>query len=778
MKTRPLSKLCKWINNFLLLQDAADPAAQSRHWKLSALRIILVFGLLLESTIFLQVSWEAAKLGLYDIIGMVLFFFVVLSGTLYLTSRSLRIGAWSLILTIYAAGACILTAISVPEIAKLGPIFVYSAPLIALILFGHRVALALMALNILPFALLLRNQPVPNILQLSATLDDTHIHIQSLIFLFFNIGIPLAFSRVMTALHQATRKTQTMNHELEASLAIHENVFEYNGSASLFCTASGTVVRCNRLAARLLGGSREQIEGLNLSGLLKDTSGDSSQDKVSATLTAHRNGIRQIRANGKPVLLQITPMADTGNLLVALRDRSEIEQLRAELNNHLDRVNYLSCHDGLTNLPNRAHFIEILSNQINETQASEQQLAVINIKIRDLRTVNELYGIENGDTLINLIGHSIQQNLTGQDRLGRTRGGAFSLLLADIPYGDANISERILNYIHQLPRQHAICGQMLEISYFTGAAVFPQDAGNAQDLIRFSELAQHSARIDHSGEPVYFDQGQADAMRRRIDVEVGLRMALREHRLELHYQPKVNFIGKLCGMEALLRWHSPELGTVSPAEFIPVAEKAGLVHDITLLVIEMAIHQINIWQKSGLPLCPIAINLSAIDLSIPTLVEEILARTNLYDLPVNLLEFEITETALMTNGEIGLQNLNLLQKIGFRISIDDFGSGYSSLSKMAHLPVYAIKIDREFVQGIPGDSRREKIVDGILSLAHSLELTVIAEGVENTLQLDFLHARNCHLYQGYHFHRPLPIHEAEALLFAMHAPEKAVFADN
>lgn len=759
-------KLCARFTRFLLLQDASSHIALSPRWQLSALRIILVFGLLLDTTIFLHSSWIAAQEGLYDIIGMVFTFFVLLAGTLYLTSRSLKLGAWALLGIVYAAGFCILTTINNNEIAKLGIIFIYTAPLIALILLGSRISLLFMAMNVIPFALLLRNQPWPNLLHLSTTLPETHSYIQSLLFLFINVGIPLAFSRVLLSLHRSTRHVQAANQELETSLAIHREIFEHNGSATLLCTPEGIVARSNQKARKLLSWSNQRIEGLNLNTLLLKTAKTENDENTDILSTENSGGIWKIRETLRPVLLQVTPMAVSSDLIVSLHDLSEIQQLRSELSSNLERANYLARHDRLTNLPNRVHFIEILSQKIEKARQSGKQLAVLNIKIRDLRTVNERYGITKGDDLINQVGQTIQQKLQGKDQLGRTRGGAFSLLLTDIPLGESNIAKRIDAYVSELPRWHVIEEQSLEISYFIGAATFPQDANDAQHLISFSEQAQHNARSELVMDPVYYDQNQAAAMHRRIDLEVGLRKALRERSLTMHYQPKVNHQGHLRGLEALVRWNSPELGMVSPAEFIPVAEHAGMVHELTLQVIEMVIQQIKSWQEQDILVCPVAINLSAIDLSVPTLAHEILSRTYLLDLPVDLLEFEMTETALMANGETGLKNLHELQKLGFRFSIDDFGSGYSSLSKMAHLPIYAIKIDRTFVQGIPGDTRREKVVYGILSLAHSLGLSIIAEGVENMQQLEFLHARGCHLFQGYHFHRPLAAHDAEKLLIA------------
>ncbi len=259
------------VDAFLLLRDAADPTAQAQRWQLSALRIILVFGLLLESTIFLHTAWAAVQAELYDATGMVLLFFAAISVALYLSCHSLKLGSWLLLLIVYAAGFCILTAINIVEIAKLGCIFIYTAPLIALILLGHKPALIFMGFNLFPFFLLVINQPIPNFLQLSATLPGTHTYIQSLIFLFFNIGIPLAFSRVLSSLSRATRHARQMNQTLETSLAIHEEVFEHNGSATLFCQQNGGILRCNRLAARLLGHPPAQVEKLNLHDFLKKT---------------------------------------------------------------------------------------------------------------------------------------------------------------------------------------------------------------------------------------------------------------------------------------------------------------------------------------------------------------------------------------------------------------------------------------------------------------------------------------------------------------------------
>lgn len=625
MKPPFSQRLRRRITGFLLLQEPADPAMQSRHWKLSALRIILLFSLLQSVAIFLHSLWGAQQVPLVPIV-VSLCLLAGLCLALYTARSRLRLGSWMLVGLVYAGGLGILNLVSDPGVARFGVIYFYAAPLLALLLLGRRAALGLMALNMLPFILLVSGKPQ------SVASASADFHIQTLLFLFFNIGIPLTLSRALTSLHQA-----------------------------------------NRLA-RL---------------------------------------------------------------------------------------------DNLTGLPNRSYFIEILQQHIDSPRQIGKPQAVLNIKIRDMHIVNERYGIACGDEMIRQIAHSIEHRIRPCDRLGRTRGGAFSLLIAEPPLGSNNIKAQVSRYMQDLPRQHQINGQPFEIHYFVGATVFPQDADTADQLIRTSELAQHQARKNPTGEAVYYDPNHAAHERRHIDLEVALRRALRKRSLEMNYQPKVDHNGKLRGLEALVRWNSAELGRVSPAEFIPVAEKAGMVHEITLQMIEMVIRQIKRWQEQKLPVYPVSVNLSALDLAVPTLVNEIISRTYLLDLPFNLLEFEITETALMVNGEIGLRNLAELQKIGFRISIDDFGSGYSSLSQMANLPVYAIKIDREFVQGVPGDTRREKIIHGIISLAQSLDLSIVAEGVENAQQVSFLHARGCQLYQGFHFHHPLNAQQMGAQLQAL-----------
>jgi EAL domain-containing protein (putative c-di-GMP-specific phosphodiesterase class I) len=285
----------------------------------------------------------------------------------------------------------------------------------------------------------------------------------------------------------------------------------------------------------------------------------------------------------------------------------------------------------------------------------------------------------------------------------------------------------------------------------------------ADEALQRVQTALELARNLPEGSVAVLDQEMEQRHHRQLDLELALR-ELDDSGLELVYQPKCLADGKVLGFEALLRWQHPRLGAVSPAEFIPLAERTGLMHRLTDFVLEQVCRQLQRWQGEGCRLLPVAINLSALDIVRPDIVHRLGETLARHHIPPALVEIEITETGLIRDERLAVENAQALRERGFALLIDDFGTGYSSLSKLNEFPVSAIKIDRSFIADLPGQEKKALIVKSILSLSRVLGCATVAEGVETREQLDFLTALGCTAYQGYYFHRPLPATTAGGLL--------------
>jgi len=623
----------------------------------------------------------------------------------------------------------------------------YATPLLALLLVGPRTAMLMMGLNTLPL--------IARLSGMSISFTDGALEL--LFFAFFNVILPLSVLRLLVTLDRISRSFAEANIQLQRSMALYEDMFENNGMASMICEADGRIVRANARASELTGLSGTQLATTGLDQLLQAGLDDlCDTDAPGSHWDLHRpdGELRTVR-------LHITHLPQSSHLLVSLIDATGLAQMRAELDASRQEATYLVRHDALTGLPNRAHFLALLQDKVNLAALNGSRVHALSIKLNEVRQVNERLGIQAGDELLRQFGEWIAQDLGRDFLIGRTRGGVFCLILQDVL--DPVVAQlKLQACVAMLPESLRLRQEELALSYYTGVSTYPVNAHSAADLVRFSEYALNTARRNQIRTIVHFDENQAEAARRLINLEIALRNGLKLGALELHYQPKVDGAGQIVSMEALVRWHDSVLGRIAPDEFVTMAERCGLIHEITQFALREACRQIQAWLLNGHAV-PVAVNLSARDMARPELVQGLIDEVHHIGVSPEWLEFEITETALMEYHEASLASLDLLRDHGFRVSIDDFGSGYSSLSKIAHLPVHAIKIDREFVAGLPADEKKGKIIQTILSLASSLELTVVAEGVETEAQLAFLRERGCQVFQGFLFSEARPASGFELL---------------
>ena len=426
------------------------------------------------------------------------------------------------------------------------------------------------------------------------------------------------------------------------------------------------------------------------------------------------------------------------------------------------QMRHMLSHDDLTGLPNRTAFNDKLTLAMARTR-QDAPCAVLLLDLDYFQNVNDTLGHEQGDLLLVAVAQRIRASLPEKAFMARFSGDEFVILLENMTVEQAKQVGQDL--LQAMAREFDLGNDHLGISASIGIVTYPTDGESASILMRYADLALHRAKSSGRDCLVVFSRDLSEEIQRRVLLEARLKHALDRNELVVHYQPKMEILtGRLKGWEALLRWQSPELGMISPEEFIPVAEQSGLILPIGEWVLREACRQLRAWQDQGLDAGTMAVNLSTRQFRQTDLAEEISNALRDTGLVPGDLELEITESSIMDNLASAASVLAGLEALGIRIAVDDFGTGYSSLSYLKTFSIHCLKIDRSFINDIPGDDNDTAIVRAIITLAGSLGLTVVAEGVETEAQLAYLRANHCDQAQGYLFSRPLPPGECLKLM--------------
>ncbi len=430
------------------------------------------------------------------------------------------------------------------------------------------------------------------------------------------------------------------------------------------------------------------------------------------------------------------------------------------------QLRHLATHDALTGLPNRVLMDDRLSQSIVVADRQGQTFAVLLVDLDRFKLVNDSLGHRAGDELLKEVSQRLKSVVRDVDTVARLGGDEFVLIIAPSPERDAaqEVAKRIIDVLQPSVR---IAGIEIHTSPSIGVAFYPGDATTLETLLAHADAAMYFAKQRGRNNFQFFMPGMNTATQEKVKLESDLRVALEKKQFELHYQPKVNTAtGIMHGAEALLRWKHPELGSIPPAEFIPIAEESGLIGGIGAWVVREACRQARAWQVAGLPPLRVAVNLSPSQFRQGNIVEMIADALDLAGLEARYLEVELTESTVMSDPEESIAILEKLSTMGVLVSVDDFGTGYSSMSYLRRFPIDKLKIDRGFISEIMSRTEDASIVRAIISLAHSLKLKVVAEGVESTEQLEFLKTLGCDQYQGFHYSKALPVADFEALVRA------------
>jgi len=544
-----------------------------------------------------------------------------------------------------------------------------------------------------------------------------------------------------------------LTEELRIKSAAIENTME----GVLITQANGQICFVNSAFEKTTGYTQKQVLGKNPNILQsgKHTPTFYQDMWQSIAKNGHWRGeVWNRRATGEiyPEWISISTVFDDAHkpayYVGVFSDITTEENMR-------QRLHKLAYYDGVTDLPNRHLFMDRLNQAIADARRNKRTFALLFLDLDRFKNINDTLGHTTGDHLLVEVSQRIAHNLREVDTVSRMGGDEFMVLLPNIDSGkDANlVAQKLLS---AMSTPFDLAGRQYHITVSIGISQYPEDGDEADDIIRHADIAMYQAK--EKGRNAYHRYRQSFDEKHQIhlDLENDLRHALLLNSLELHYQPQQELIsGRWHGVEALLRWHHPERGFVPPMEFIRIAEDTGLIVEIGYWVLRRACQQFLAWRRASLDIGRISINLSPHQFLQSNLIErmrEILEETGM---PATCLGIEVTESAAMPNFQYSVRTLEALREMGITIYIDDFGTGFSSLSHLRHLPIDILKIDRAFIAEIPGNNDDIAIARAIIAMAKTLNLEIIAEGIETTAQMDFLRQEGCHAGQGYLLSRPI-----------------------
>ena len=429
-----------------------------------------------------------------------------------------------------------------------------------------------------------------------------------------------------------------------------------------------------------------------------------------------------------------------------------------------ETISFQALHDHLTHLPNRRLFKDRLELAITQTQRKGGVIGVMFIDLDRFKLVNDTYGHAEGDELLKNVAQRLLRCVRTGDTVARQGGDEFTILLPDLAH--AEDAAQIANKIMELfAAPFIVAGHEFRASASIGIAIFPRDGESAELLLKHADIAMYKVKSSGKNGYTFFTSEMNSSHQERISLENELHQAIQNSEFVLHYQPQINMLSnRIVGVEALIRWQHPERGLLSPGSFIDMAEELGLISAITDWVLEEACRQIFLWRAMGLNDLRVAVNVSPQEFNNDNVVERIVSRLNKYHLPEEVLDIEITENLLMHDDSGVIGKLRSLCERGIRISIDDFGTRYSSLNYLRRFPVNTIKIDKSFIRDMDEQHGSTPIIHAIIGIARGFKLQLLAEGIETGYQMRALQELGCEEMQGFFFSKPLPADKAELLL--------------
>lgn len=577
---------------------------------------------------------------------------------------------------------------------------------------------------------------------------------------------PGQFHRMLLEIGSSIIGIVLNRNQYQESLRQFEKVFEGSEQGIMVTDARHVILSVNPAFTKMLGFTLDDVKGKTpkvLSSGLHDASFYRNLWQSIAHFGHWRGEIWNRRKNGEvfPEWISISEVknaaGEVSHYVGTFSDISDLKSAQKE-------IQYLSSHDALTGLPDIALFRDRLENAISIASAANSKIGLLALNLDNFKFLNDSLGYASGDKLLRLFAERLKACLRDTDSICRHGGDEFIILLNNMQ-DDDSISYIVDTLLNEISSPFAFAGSNISTSCSVGVAVYPTDGNDFEKLFGRARKAMSQAKEEGRNTARFFTEKLNNDSLHYLNIAYGLREALAQHQFELHYQPQISLnSAQVIGAEALIRWQHPQNGLQPPAQFISIAEQTGLIVEIGEWVIEEACRQAMEWQKNGLPALSMAVNVSAVQFRRGNLDKVIIKALEKTGLEPRLLELELTESILVEDIDHLLAQLDVLKRLGVKLAIDDFGTGYSSLAYLKKFNIDRLKIDQSFVRDINTDPNDAAIVRAIVQMAHTLNLDVIAEGVENEAMLKHVRESGCDEVQGYFFSKPLSANDFAAFM--------------
>ena len=579
-------------------------------------------------------------------------------------------------------------------------------------------------------------------------------------------GVPIIDAQGNLLGYRGVDKDITEKKLANDQLQRFKKIIDSANEAIVVTDLGGVIVDINPAYERITGYTRDEIIGATPAKLKSDRHDKAFYQamwQAIGTDGCWEGEVWDRRKNGEvfPKWLSINALYNTqGQATHYVGTFSDISEKKKAEENLLN----LAYYDPLTHLPNRSHFRERLMHDLATAARRGDKLALLFIDLDRFKYVNDTYGHAAGDRLLSIVAERLKQRLREEDTIARLGGDEFTVILTGLKTTDSVplTAQQIVDILYEPITLH---DQEVRVGGSVGIAVYPDDGSDYETLSKKADMAMYQAKAEGRNTYQFFSSDINRYITERLSLEADLHKALENQQFEVHYQPKYHVNEqRISGVEALLRWRHPQRGNISPADFIPIAEDSGLIVPIGLQVLEQACTQMARWQHDYGRDISVAVNLSARQFQQKNLVNDIEAVLHRTGLSPHLLELEITESTLMESIDRAVATMERLRALGLSLAIDDFGTGYSSLNYLKRFPINTLKIDKSFIRDLTSDSNDAAIVRAIIALARTMDLKVVAEGVETQEQLNYLSAHGCNQLQGFLLSHPLSAGDLEQTL--------------
>jgi diguanylate cyclase (GGDEF)-like protein/PAS domain S-box-containing protein len=567
---------------------------------------------------------------------------------------------------------------------------------------------------------------------------------------------------------------QTERKESEAK---YRGLLEAAPDGMVVVNQDGEIVLLNARAEKQFGYRRDELLGQKVTNIIPEgfaerLIADALRTTAEALEQQIGTGIELcgLRKGGSefPIEIMLSPLESAEGILVTAAIRDITERKVAE-----ERIRFLAYYDALTGLPNRTLLQDRLTKALASALRRKEKVALLFLDLDRFKDINDSFGHSVGDLLLQNVAERFKSGVRKQDTVGRLGGDEFLIVLTNVKE-IANASVAAERFMHAMSAKFVIQGRSLSISCSIGISMFPEDGMDGESLLRNADAAMYSAKDSGRNNFRFFTEDMNAQAVERVTLENDLRQALDKNELFLVYQPQMNIVtGKIIGLEALLRWQHPTLGLMPPDRFIRIAENCGLIIPIGEWVLRTACAQVRKWQDEGIPAVSIAINVSTVQFRQKGFCELIRRVVNEMGLDPQYLQLELTESIFLDDADETLSLIQKLKAMGLTLAIDDFGTGYSNFNYLRQFRISKLKIDRSFIRDVAVNPDYVAITTAIISMAKSLNIKVLAEGVEDEAQMSFLRAHQCDEIQGYYFSKPLAVDKVAAKLRG-HTPEPHV----